>query len=86
MDTVDVETRRVMQSCVNSGARGNYETQNVKFLVWLFDHQQHYGTLLKACLVAKFKTQYQRDRKRRTKADCPSKKRDHLCATCRDWL
>ena len=46
-DAVDAETRRVMQSRVNSGVRHNYETQNVKFLVWLFDHRQHYVTLLK---------------------------------------
>ena len=51
-DAIDAETRRVMQSRVNSGMRRNYETHHVKFLVWLFDHRQHYGTLLKAGLVA----------------------------------
>ena len=43
-DAIDAETRRVMQSRVNSGVRSNYETQNIKFLVWLFDHRQHYNT------------------------------------------
>ena len=71
-----------MQSRVNSGMRGNYETQNAKFLVWLVDHRQHYDTLLKAGLIAELDTEYHRDRERRTKADCPSKKRDHLRATC----
>ena len=38
-NTVNAETHRVMQSRVNSGVHGNYETQNVKFLVCLFDHR-----------------------------------------------
>ena len=57
-DAVVAETRRVMQSRINSGVRSNYETQNIKFLVWLFDHRQHYGTLLKAGLVAELETQH----------------------------
>ena len=61
-NAIDAEMRRVMQSRVNSGMRRNYETQNVKFLVWLFDHRQHYITLLKAGLVAELETQHQRDR------------------------
>ena len=85
-DTVDAETRQVMQSRVNSSVRHKYETQNVKFLVWLFDSRQHYDTLLKSGLVAELETQHQRDRERKTRADRPSKKRDHLRATCRDWL
>ena len=32
-DTVDAETRRVMQSRVNPGVRGQYETENIKFIV-----------------------------------------------------
>ena len=56
-DAVDVKTRRVMQSPVNSGIRGNYETQNIKFIVWMFDHREHYSTLLlKAGLVAELET------------------------------
>ena len=42
--------------------------------------------LLKAVLVTELETQHQQDRERRTKADRPSKKRDYLRATCRDWL
>ena len=41
---------------------------------------------LKAGLVTELETQHQQDREQRTKADRPSKKRDHLRAICRDWL
>jgi len=51
--------------------RRNYEMQNVKFLVWLFDHRQHYGTLLKDGLDAELETQHQRDREQRAKAGRP---------------
>ena len=50
-DAVDAETRQVMQSRVNTSVRRNYETQNVKFIVWLFDQGEHYIQILKPGLV-----------------------------------
>ena len=46
-DAVDAETRQVMQSRVNTSVRHNYETQNVKFIVWLYDQGEHYIEILK---------------------------------------
>ena len=48
---VDAETHLVMRNRVNPGVNKKYETENVKFLVWLFDNRQHYSGLVKPTLL-----------------------------------
>ena len=67
-----------MQSRVNLGVRGKYETENVKFLLWLFDHREHYSELFKPAFLDKLRAQHERDRERRTSAGRPSKLREHV--------
>ena len=45
-DAVDAEMCQVMQSQVNTSVRHNYEIQNVKFIVWLYDQGEHYIEIL----------------------------------------
>ena len=85
-DEVDAETRRVMQNRVNPGVKVKYETENVKFILWLFDNREHYGALLKPALVEELAVQHELDRERRTSDGHPSKLRDHVCSTCQEWL
>ena len=41
-EDVDSEIRAVMQNRVNAGVRAKYESENVKFILWLFDDREHY--------------------------------------------
>ena len=82
-DEIDAETRAVMQMRVNSGVREQYNSENIKFMLWLFDRREHCGELLKTTLLEELGPQDQRDKDRRTKAGNRSKKRDYVRATCR---
>jgi hypothetical protein len=83
---VDAETRGVMKNRVNPGVSVRYASQNQKFIVWLFDNREHYGALVKPALLEELAVQQENDRAQRTKAGRPSKGRDHVRATCREWL
>ena len=83
---VDAETRLVMRNRVNPDVNAKYETENVKFLVWLFDNRQHYSGLVKPALLNELAAAAALDRARKTKAGYASKLRDHVRATCRQWL
>ena len=83
---VNAETRTVMQNRVNSGVRAKYESENVKFMVWLFDNRHHYGALVKLALLDDLGPQHDRDKARRTNAGHVSKLRNHVRTTCRLWL
>ena len=85
-DAVDAETRAVMQSRVNSAVRDKYETENIKFMLWLYDHRENYGALVKPALLDALGPQHERDKARRTNAGHVSKLRDHVRTTCRLWL
>ena len=76
---VDAKTRDVMKSRVVPGVRVKYRTQNQKFLLWLFDNLEHYVVLMKPSLLEELATQ-------RTKSGTPSKGRDHVRATYKEWL
>ena len=80
---VDAETRLVMRNRVNPGVNKKYETENVKFLVWLFDNRQHYSGLIKPALLNELAVQHEQDRERRTASGAPSRLRGHHRATCR---
>ena len=83
---VDAETRGVMKNRVNPKVSAKYGTQNQKFLLWLFDNREHYGALVKPVLLEELAAQYKEDRAQRTKSGLQSKSRDHVRATCREWL
>ena len=85
-DAVDAETRAVMQSRVNSAVRDKYETENIKFMLWLYDHRENYGALVKPALLEELGPQHDRDRARRTLAGHRCKLRDYVRHTCRQWL
>ena len=85
-DLVDAETRTVMQNRENSGVRAKYESENVKFMVWLFDNRHHYHAPVKPVLLAELGPQHDRDKARRTNAGHVSKLRDHVRTTCCVWL
>ena len=83
VDDVDAETRLIMRNRVPPGVNAKYETENVKFLVWLFDNCHHYSELFKPALLNKLAAQQALDCARWTKASRDSKMRDHVRATCR---
>ena len=62
-DAVGAETRAVMQSRVNSAVRDKYETENIKFMLYLYDHRENYGALVKPALLAELGPQHDRDRR-----------------------
>ena len=83
---VDDETMEVLKGCVSDGSRGNYESMNAKFIVWIYDNQEDHGGLLKSSLLREMETAHEMDVARRTRAVRPSKLRDALGAVCRRWL
>ena len=83
---VDAETRQVMRNRVNPGVNLKYETENVKFMIWLFDNRDHYSRLLKPALLNDLAAAAALDRARKTKAGRASRLRDHIRAHCRRWL
>jgi hypothetical protein len=83
---VDAETMQVLKGRVSDGSRENYESTNVKFLVWIYDNQEDHGGLLKSSLLREMETAHETDGARRTAAGRPSKLRDTLRAVCRRWL
>ena len=85
-DAVDAETRAVMQSRVNLGVRKKYETENIKFMLYVYDHRENYGALMKPALRDELDQQHDRDRARRTSAGHQCKLRDYVRHTCRQWL
>ena len=85
-EAVDAETRSVLQSRINPNVRGQYEDKNINFIFWLFDNHEHYSELLQPALLNELVPQQERDKERRTQAGHPSKKRDYVRATCRQWL
>ena len=85
-DVVDAETRAVMQSRVNPSVRAKYERENVKFILWLFDNQEHYGAIMKPALLETLGQQHELDRARQTSRGRGSKLRDHVRGTIRQWL
>ena len=85
-EAVDAETRAVMQSRINPSSRAHYDSENTKFILWLFDNREHYNNFLQPALLNKLALQLERDKERRTQAGKPSKRRDHVRATCRQWL
>ena len=82
----DAETRRIMQNRVVTSARDQYEGQNIRFILWIFDDKDHYGHILAPALLAALTTEVERDRARRTERGAPSKKRDYARALIRKWL
>ena len=85
-EAVDAETRAVMQSRINPSSRAHYDHKNIKFILWLFDNREHYSDLLQPDLLDELALQLERDKEQRTQAGNPSKWRDHVRATCRQWL
>ena len=85
-EAVDAETRAVMQSRINPSSRAHYDSENTKFILWLFDNREHYSDFLQPALLNELALQLERDKERRTQAGKPSKRRDHVRATCRQWL
>ena len=85
-EAVDAETHTVMQSRMNLSVREQYESQNTTFILWLFDSHEHYSELLQPALLDELAPQHERDQERRTQAGKPSKRRDYVRATCRQWL
>ena len=59
---VDAETRGVMKNRMNPKLSVTYGTQNQKFLIWLFDNREHYGTLVKPALLEEPTAQHEEDR------------------------
>ena len=41
LETVDAETRAVMQSIINPSSRAQSESENTKVILWLFDHEYY---------------------------------------------
>ena len=80
---VDAKTMQILKGRVSDGSRNSYETGNIKFLVWIFDNKEDHGGLLKSSPLRAMETAHEKDRARRTKADCPGKLRDELRAVCR---
>ena len=63
-----------------------YEKENVKFILWLFDNQEHYNTIIKPDLLEALDSQRDLDRARQTSRRRRSKLRNHVRATIRQWL
>ena len=58
---VDAETIQVLKGRVSDGSRENYESTNVKFLVWIYDNQEDHGGLLKSSLLREMETAHKTD-------------------------
>ena len=84
-EAVDAKTH-AMQSRINPSVREKYESQNTKFVLWLFGNREHYSEFLQPVLLHELAPQHERDQERRTQAGKPSKRRDYVCETCRQWL
>ena len=83
----NAETRRVMQNRVVPSARDQYEGQNIRFILWIFDNKEHYGHILAPAFLEAFPAEVEKDRARRTeRSGAPSKKRDYVRALIRQWL
>ena len=82
----DTETRQIMQSRVNPSVREKYESQNIKFMLWLFDSHNDHRQFLAPALLEALPAAHEKDLERRTESGAPSKKRDHVRDTCRAWL
>ena len=83
---IDAETRGVMKRRVAPGVSVKFGTQNQKFLLWLFDNHEHYGAFVTQTLLKELAAQHKEERAQRTKSGRPSKGRDHVRATCKEWL
>mmetsp|Transcript_17221 Transcript_17221/g.27849 ORF Transcript_17221/g.27849 Transcript_17221/m.27849 type:complete len:136 (-) Transcript_17221:567-974(-) len=83
---VDTETMEVLKGCMSNGSRNNYESTNVKFIVWIYDNQEDHDGLLKPNLLREMETAHETDVARRMRAGHPSKLCNALCAVCRRWL
>ena len=81
-EAVDAETHAVMQSRIISSVCEKCESQNTKFILWLFDNCEHYSELLQPAVLDKLAPQHEGDQERRTQAGKPSKRRDYVRATC----
>ena len=75
-----------MQSRINPSVHEKYESQNTKFILWLFNNREHYSELLQPAVLDELAPQHERDQERRTQAGKPSKRREHVRATCRQCL
>ena len=60
-EAVDAETRAVMQSRINPSSRAHYDSENTKFILWLFDNREHYSDFLQPALLNEIALQLERD-------------------------
>ena len=66
-----------MQNRVVASARDQYEGQNIKFILWIFDNKEHYGHILAPALLEALPAEVERDRARRTESTSKQSKTPH---------
>ena len=61
-EAVDAEMRAVMQSRINPSSHAHYDSENTKFILWLFDNREHYSDFLQPALLDELALKLERDK------------------------
>ena len=85
-EILDREFSALLKHCVAILTRGNYESNQVTFVMWLFDNQEKYGHLMKKAVLTALKKHHDKDQKNLTKNGDINKNRVFLREAVKDLL
>ena len=77
-EILDRETSALLKQRVAISTRANYESNQVTFVMWLFDNQEKYGHLMKKAVLAALEKHDDKDQKNLTRKGDINKNRVFL--------